>query len=248
MKQISKDWWIGLDDSYRTRADNGSLVLWKAERTIWVNVWNDHEGWTDRERLNRWIADRSPEATDLFEQQDGGLLRFGYLLEEPEEGGGHRLGLYSYTVRGSSTVQMACYFDLKEDLPWATAVSKSLSFGRPDTSRNVDEPVGKFGHLVLASEKVIGPDGEPVLFAYREPGANEQDSGWRFFHGDEDEPYTSDPRNITLCPLSSFLEFDPTLRVIINSPAGTAWERWTPSGPWQPADGSPADEGEPDWR
>lgn len=245
MQQISDDWWIGIDETYRTRVDDGSLVIWRPERTIWINIWNDHEGPTRRERLDRRIADRHASADDLYRTEDGGVLRFGYLLGEPEEGGGERLGLYSYTVAASSTVQMACYFDLKDDLAWATAVSKSLSFGRPDPIRTVDEPVGKDGHLVLASDKVIGPGRDPILLAYRETAANEQDSGWRFFHGDEDDEYAADPSNIALCPLSSCLGLDPTLRVIINHPPGTAWERSDPREPWLPAGGRRDDA--PDW-
>lgn len=237
MKQISEEWWIGIDDSYRTRVDDGSLVIWRPERTIWINIWKDNDGRTVRERLNGWTGDRHARATDLFEQEDHGLLRFGYLLEEAEESGGQRLGVYSFTVSESSTVQMACYFDLEEDLGWATAVSKSLTFGQPDRNQTVEEPIGKHGHLVLASEKVIGPDREPVLLAFREPGANEQDSGWRFFHGDEDGEFTSDPDNIALCPLSTLLDMDPSLRAIINNPAGTTWERPTEADPWSPAEG-----------
>jgi len=234
MQRISDDWWIGIDGSYRTRVEDSSLVFWRPERTIWISLWKDHDGRTVRERLDTWIADRHAGATDLYEQEDNGLLRFGYLLEEPEDAGGHRLGVYSYTVSEAFTVQMACYFDLREDLGWATAVSKSLAFGRPEPGLDVEEPVGSNGHLVLASERVLGLD--PVLLAYREAAANEQDSGWRFFHGDEDEEYTADPQNISLCPLSTFLELDPLLRVIINSPPGTAWERpsrvdsWTRKG------------------
>jgi hypothetical protein len=245
MKQISKEWWIGIDETYRTRVDDGSLVIWRPERTIWINIWKDSDGRTGQERLDGWIADRHAGATDLFEHEDAGLLRFGYLLEEPEEGGGDLFGLYSYTVGESSTVQMACYFDLREDLTWATAVSQSLSFGRPDVRLRVEERIGKHGHLVLASEKVIGANGDPVLFAFREPGANQQDSGWRFFHGDEDEAFTADPANMALCPLSSLLGIDSSLRIIINSPAGTAWRRVDQAEPWGPA--ADHQEDRPEW-
>ncbi len=247
MRRISDDWWIGIDETYRTRVEDGSLVFWRPERTIWISLWKDHDGRTVRERLDTWIAERNASATDLFKQEDNGLLRFGYLLEEPEEAGGQRLGVYSFTVSESYTVQMACYFDLEEDIAWATAVSKSLSFGGPDPRLKVDEPIGEDGHFVLASERVIGPDKDPVLFAYRESAANEQDSGWRFFHGDEDEEFTADPQNISLCSLSTFLEIDPLLRVIINSPAGSAWERSSLVEPWEPA-GENGAERDDDWR
>lgn len=246
MKQISEDWWISIDDTYKTRVDDGSLVFWRPERTVWINIWKDNDGRSGRERLAEWVRDRHASAADLYQTEDNGLLRFGYLLEEPEDEGGERLGVYSYTVGASSTVQMACYFDLKEDQDWAVAVSRSLSFGRPDPGRHVEEQVGENGHLVLASEKVIGPGRAPVLFAYREAGANDQDSGWRIFHGDEDEEFNAEPDNIALCPLSSLLGIDPTLRVIINSPAGTAWQRPSEADPWNPAEADQDDR--PDWR
>ena len=155
MQRISEEWWIGLDESYKTRVEDGSLVLWRPARTVWISIWNDRDGRTLRDRLAHWVAERDIRAADLFQESDGDLLRHGYLLAEPEETGGDRLGLYSYTVSTSSTVQMACYFDLQEDLGWATAVAKSLSFGSPDPSRKVEEPLGRDGHLVLASERVL---------------------------------------------------------------------------------------------
>lgn len=239
MRQISQDWWIGLDDTYHSKADDGSLVFWRAERTVWINVWKDADGRTLRQRLQAWAADRDPDADDLFDEDDHGVLRFGYLLEEADDDGGRTLGLYSFTVGAESTVQMACYFELREDLDWATAVTKSLAYGAPSAGRTVDESLGEFGHLALASGRVLGPEGEPVLFAFREPGADDQDSGWRFFHGDEDEAYTADPRNTMLCPLASLLGLDPSLREIINSPPGSCWERPTPGDRWYPATGRP---------
>ena len=246
MRQISEEWWIGLDESYKTRVEDGSLVLWRPERTVWINVWNDSAGRTSSERLAGWTVDRHPDATDLFRENDGGLLRFAYFLEEPEDEGGQRLGIYSITVSESSTVQMACYFDLKEDQDWAAAVSRSVSFGRPDPSLDVEEPIGENGHLALVSEKVLGTDRAPVLVAFREPSANEEDSGWRFFHGDEDEAFRADPENIALCPLSSLLGIDPSLRVILNTPPGSAWERSTLADPWSPA--GPDQDESADWR
>ncbi len=244
MQRISEEWWIGLDESYKTRVEDGSLVLWRPERTVWISIWNDRDGRTPRDRLAHWVAERDIRAADLFQESDGDLLRHGYLLAEPEETGGDRLGLYSYTVSTSSTVQMACYFDLQEDLGWATAVAKSLSFGSPDPRRTVEEPLGRDGHLVLASERVLGRDRPPVLLAFREPAANEQDSGWRFFHGDEDESYAADPANLALCPLSSFLTLDPSLRAIINRPAGTSLSRLDIGAAWEPS--APREE-EPPW-
>jgi len=41
MQRISDDWWIGIDATYKTRVEDGSLVFWRPERTIWINLWHE---------------------------------------------------------------------------------------------------------------------------------------------------------------------------------------------------------------
>src|SRR5262249_28756022 len=93
------------------------------------------------------------------------------------------------------------------------------------------------GHVVVVSQRVIGPERAPVLLAYREhaTGEGEQDSGWRFFHGDEDLAYASDPENMALCPLSSLLGLDPSLPAINNTPPGPVGGRGGGAAPWRPS-------------
>ncbi|MFO0906915.1 MAG: DUF2185 domain-containing protein [Isosphaeraceae bacterium] len=232
MRQISPDWWISVDDRYRSRVDDGSLVLWRPERTIWINVWNDAADLSPKERLRRWVKDRDDHAVDLFHHDDGPLIRFAYALAEPEAEGGQRLAVYSFTVAPTATVQMACYFDLELDQPWAEAVTRSLSYGEPDPEREVVDPVGEHGHLVMASTRVIGPEKHPILLAVRVAPANDDDSGWQLFHGDEDAAFLADPGNAVLCPVSSILGVDPSIREILNMPAGTAWRRTEVGQPW----------------
>jgi len=46
---------------------------------------------------------------------------------------------------------------------------------------------------------------------------NPQDSGWRFFHGDEDQDYLDDPNNSTIVTLESVLQFEPKLENVLPS-------------------------------
>ncbi|MFO0953349.1 MAG: DUF2185 domain-containing protein [Isosphaeraceae bacterium] len=236
MRQISRDWWIGLDDTYHGKVDDGSLVFWKAERTLWINIWDDAGQGTPEERLASWTVDRSPDARDLFRQDEDGLLRFGYLLEEPSEGGGTSPGVYSFTVSPSSTVQMACYFELKEDLDWALAVSRSLTFGSTAPERFVLEPVGDYGHFAVISHPTLGSADNPILVAVREDVVDSQDSGWRLFSPNEPNAAGDGPRDPALTTLSTLLDLDPSLRAILNSPPGSRWRRETPDSPWEPID------------
>ena len=91
--------------------------------------------------------------------------------------------------------------------------------------------------LALASRQVIGPDRQPVLFAFRLTPNNEHDSGWVFWSGNEDQEFVNDNANTVVTPLSAFLQMDPTLSDLINRPAGTAWERDAPGAPWQEVPG-----------
>lgn len=91
----------------------------------------------------------------------------------------------------------------------------------------------KHAPLVLATRQVIGPERLPVCFAFREPPNNEADTGWIFWSGQEDQAYIDDSSNTVVCPLSSFLELDPSLRTLMQFPVGTAWERDSPTDEWQ---------------
>ena len=48
----------------------------------------------------------------------------------------------------------------------------------------------------------VAKQGEPVGFLYREAPVFENDSGWRFFSGDETDEYTDDPDNFSVVSLS----------------------------------------------
>jgi len=80
-----------------------------------------------------------------------------------------------------------------------------------------------FGY-VLASKMLV--DGKrKVRFMYCEEPSNQQDSGWRFFCGDESQEYTDNPDNITIYDIKTLLEIDSSIKPYLNSNAGSAYER-----------------------
>ena len=64
-----------------------------------------------------------------------------------------------------------------------------------------------------------------VRYMYRECPDNEQDSGWRFFTGDETDDYVNDPDNIGLYDVNTITAIDPDIVPFLNRPAGSAFER-----------------------
>ena len=63
-----------------------------------------------------------------------------------------------------------------------------------------------------------------VRFMYREKGSN-QDSGWRFFCGDEDKDYINKPDNIIICDIHTILDIDKSVTPYLSAVVGLAYSR-----------------------
>jgi len=76
----------------------------------------------------------------------------------------------------------------------------------------------------FASDRIT-VDGEKVGYLYREEPDFEQDSGWRFFAGDESQEYTDDPVNFGIYEVNTICNYDPSIIPLLNAPYGTAYGR-----------------------
>lgn len=81
----------------------------------------------------------------------------------------------------------------------------------------------KFG-FVLAT-KMLVEGRRKVRYMYHEEATDPQDSGWRFFCGDEDEAYVKDPANIAIYDINTILEIDKSVLPYLGYPKGVAFER-----------------------
>ncbi|UOO82976.1 DUF2185 domain-containing protein [Uruburuella testudinis] len=89
--------------------------------------------------------------------------------------------------------------------------------------------------------KTVSEQGEPVGFMYREAPVFENDSGWRFFSGEESDEYTDNPDNFTVYSVGDITRSNPAVSEFINQPEGSAWELNDNGGfqavaDWQPKD------------
>lgn len=76
----------------------------------------------------------------------------------------------------------------------------------------------------IATERVT-VEGLPVRFMYREAPDDEDDSGWRFRSGTEDDAYMADPDNHGIHDVNTIANFDPSIIVCLGAPAGSAFEK-----------------------
>ena len=76
----------------------------------------------------------------------------------------------------------------------------------------------------LATNRIT-VDGAAVGYCYREDPDTPEDSGWRFFAGDESQEYTDDPDNLALYDVNTIANYDPAITVLLEAPPGSAFER-----------------------
>ena len=70
-------------------------------------------------------------------------------------------------------------------------------------------------------------DEEKIGYMYREePNKEYPDSGWRFFVGDEEDDYISDPDNITVCSLNTICNLNPEVMAYMHVEEGRRFGRY----------------------
>lgn len=123
--QMTENWSVTLAEPMKRRFEDGSLVLWRKGFTIWTIVWENDDGRSQAETLEWLRENMSESAFDLRVENDRGLTRFSYRLNE-ERGEGLVYALYAFAIADIGHVQMAIYFDDEADLERARDIEKSL--------------------------------------------------------------------------------------------------------------------------
>jgi hypothetical protein len=99
---------------------------------------------------------------------------------------------------------------------------------RADQIRNLVRPMGG----ALATDRIT-VDGMPVGYMYREAPKRPDDSGWRFFAGDEDQKYIDDLANTSVYAVNTIANYDPDIIGYIDTPAPCAFEKVKGSGKYE---------------
>jgi hypothetical protein len=86
------------------------------------------------------------------------------------------------------------------------------------------QEVTSFKGACYASDRIT-VDGHFVGYAYREASDVENDSGWRFLAGDENDSYMNNSLNFNIYDLNTIANYDRKILKIIGSPIGSAFVR-----------------------
>jgi len=135
--QITPEWCLGLDETYNRRVENNKLVLWISGRTIVAVVFRYSDTVKREDLIARLKSKAAKGNLEIFDSQQGELLRFAYLQPEEVAPGHTRLALYGFTASEATCVQTAFYLDDPADLDWAKKVWESLIY---TPSSPIDSP------------------------------------------------------------------------------------------------------------
>jgi len=76
----------------------------------------------------------------------------------------------------------------------------------------------------LATDRIM-VDGAKIGYMYRELSERPEDSGWRFFSGDESQEYIDDPSHTGVYAVNTIANYDPDIIPYLNAPAPCAFEK-----------------------
>lgn len=76
-------------------------------------------------------------------------------------------------------------------------------------------------------------DGAPVGYMYREKADRPEDSGWRFFAGDEDQAYIDDLSHTSVFDVNTIANYDRDIIPYLDTPAPCAFEKVPGTGSYR---------------
>ena len=157
--------------------------------------------------------------------------------------------IYAYGDRGKTVIQeINTYLDVPDEDILSLAVVlrneaddnrvwdeniEKLNTGLEPGADKIDEFVSNshyyddmrerkylLGQVAYVSKKIMD-EGWKIGYMCREEAVNENDSGWSFMVGDEDDKYINDYQNIQLMSINSVMQYDSAIWKYITSPVGT---------------------------
>lgn len=96
----------------------------------------------------------------------------------------------------------------------------------------------------IATKRVAQP-GARVGYMYREHPDERDDSGWRFFVGDETDEEVDDAENLAIYDVNTIAAIDPAIIARLHAPYGSSWDRVEGSDKFEAGPPRDDDEDEP---
>ena len=91
------------------------------------------------------------------------------------------------------------------------------------------------GHLCLASSLILNERPLPIRFFYKECPQHANDTGFRFYSGQETDEFLLEENAACVAPLDCMERLDPSISELVKeAEVGSVWERLPNSNDWIP--------------
>lgn len=91
------------------------------------------------------------------------------------------------------------------------------------------------GYLCLASSLILNERPLPIRFFYKEDPQHANDTGFRFYSGQETDDFLLGDHAACVAPLDCMERLDPSIAELVkHSKVGSVWERLPNSNHWIP--------------
>lgn len=84
---------------------------------------------------------------------------------------------------------------------------------------DIKDLVHGMGYSICSNKITV--EGMKVGFMYREDPVDDEDSGWRFLSGTEDQDYADNPENSKIFGVNAIANHDPAIIPFLKLPVGT---------------------------
>lgn len=214
---IDRSWSIDLPYVFRRRTEDKELVFWCRGFTIWASSWSNNGDLTNETRLEYFRSKASKSRFDEVIERVDDKIFFAYRVrEEMEDDREPAFQGLAFAEHGH--LALSIYFDAAEQSRVAWEVLRSASSAPPALS----DP--RVLSLQAYVSKRITQDRHHVGYMYRETPDAADDSGWRFFAGDETDEYANNPENVELLSVAAIVRLDRKILPYLEETTG-AWGR-----------------------
>lgn len=124
-------WRMHLPGEFNRRVEDGSLVLWRPDLTLWINVWNNDLKASVDELLARLLAQADPARGNEQLERTEGMARLSYELADADadKADAGFVSVNACIVSAAGYVQMSAYFDTPEARALAYRILQSVRRG-----------------------------------------------------------------------------------------------------------------------
>ena len=125
--KVTNEWSLELPEKFNRRFEDGSMVIWRPEFTIWISVWENENRKSPYDQLDYIRSDKSKDAFDITEMKSADIYRYSYRIDEyREEAKKTVYAFYGYVAGKSGYTQIAFYYDKQADLDEAKKIWLSI--------------------------------------------------------------------------------------------------------------------------